>query len=217
MSDSCRLGRAILLPNARVLVSGSGEGGGVPLENSDFSAQVFTLPYLLNADGTLAARPSISSAPSRISYGGSFSVETPDAGSVARGTLVRLSSVTHALEQSQLIYPLTFAAAGPTTLTGAAPAGATRASPGPCLLFLVNLAGVPSTAAMVSVGPEGGPATGVSDRRCGQGSASPHSFVGAEISAVDQQRVRRRCFGLNALGSWDSPGKSAARAVGRAR
>ena len=68
---------ALLLPSGRVLVSGSGEGGGVLLENSDFSAQVFTPPYLFKADGTLAVRPSISSAPSRISYGASFSVETP--------------------------------------------------------------------------------------------------------------------------------------------
>ena len=144
---------ALLLPSARVLVSGSGEGGGVDLANSDFSAQIFTPPYLFKADGTLAARPSISSAPSRISYGGSFSVETPDAGSVVRGTLVRLSSVTHAFNQSQLIYPLTFAAAGPTTLSGAGPTGPTRAPPGPYMLFLVNQAGVPSTAVMVSVGP----------------------------------------------------------------
>jgi hypothetical protein len=144
---------ALLLPSGRVLVSGSGEGGGVDLANSDFTAQIFTPPYLFKADGTLAARPSIASAPSRISYGGSFSVETPDAGSVVRGTLVRLSSVTHAFNQSQLIYPLTFAASGPTTLTGAGPTGATLAPPGPYMLFLVNQAGVPSTAKMVSVGP----------------------------------------------------------------
>jgi hypothetical protein len=143
---------ALLLPSGRVLVRGSGEGGGIDLANSDFTAQLFTPPYLFKADGTLAARPSISSAPSKISYGGSFSVETPDAGSVVRGTLVRLSSVTHAFNQSQLIYPLTFTATGPTTLTGAGPTGATRAPPGPYMLFLVNQAGVPSTAAMVRVG-----------------------------------------------------------------
>jgi hypothetical protein len=144
---------ALLWPDARVLASGSGEGGGVLLENSDFSAQVFTPPYLFNADGTLAARPSITAVPSRISYGGSFSVETPDAGSVVRGTLVRLSSVTHAFNMSQLVYPVTFTATGGTTLRGAGPTGPTLAPPGPYMLFLVNQAGVPSTAAMVTVGP----------------------------------------------------------------
>ncbi len=122
---------ALLLPDARVLASGSGEGGGVLLENSDFSAQVFTPPYLFNADGTLAARPSISSAPSRISYGGSFSVETPDAGSVVRGTLVRLSSVTHAFNQSQLIYPLTFVAHRADDAHGRGSHRACSCAPGP--------------------------------------------------------------------------------------
>jgi hypothetical protein len=144
---------ALLLPDARVLSSGSGEGGGVLYENSDFTAQVFTPPYLFNPDGTLAARPIITSAPSRISYGPSFTVETPDVGSVSRGSLIRLSSVTHAFNQSQLVYPLTFSATGPTSLTAAGPTSANLAPPGPYMLFLVNGSGVPSTATMVTVGP----------------------------------------------------------------
>ena len=143
---------ALLLPDARVLTSGSGEGGGVAYEDSDFTAQIFTPPYLFASDGTLAARPSIASAPSHIFYGGSFEVQTPSAGSVTRGSLVRLSSVTHAFNQSQLIYPLTFSATGATTLTAAGPTGPTLAPPGPYMLFLVNQAGVPSRAAMVTVG-----------------------------------------------------------------
>jgi Domain of unknown function (DUF1929)/Divergent InlB B-repeat domain len=144
---------ALLLPDARVLSSGSGEGAGVSYENSDFTAQVFTPPYLFDPAGTLAARPTITSAPSNISYGQSLAVETPDAGSVTRGTLVRLSSVTHAFNQSQLIYPLAFSATGPTSLTAAGPTGATLAPPGPYMLFLVNGSGVPSTATMLTVGP----------------------------------------------------------------
>ena len=88
-------------------------------------------PYLFKADGTLAARPSISSAPSRISYGAVVLGGDAGRGSVVRGTLVRLSSVTHAFNQSQLIYPLTFAATGPTTLTGAGPTDADLCAPGP--------------------------------------------------------------------------------------
>jgi hypothetical protein len=64
---------------------------------------------------------------------------------VVRGSLIRLSSVTQAFNQSQLIYPLTFAATRATTLTGAGPTGATRAPPGPYMLLLVNQVGVPST------------------------------------------------------------------------
>ncbi len=144
---------ALLLPDARVLSGGSGEGGGVTFEEGQLSAQVFSPPYLFNADGTLAHRPAITTAPSSLSYGQSFSVETPDAASVTRGTLIRLSSVTHAFNQSQLIYPLTFSATGATTISAAGPTNANLAPPGPYMLFLVNATGVPSKAKMVTVGP----------------------------------------------------------------
>jgi hypothetical protein len=137
---------AVLLPDGRVLSSGSGEGGGVPYASSELSAQVFTPPYLFNADGTLAARPTITSAPSSLTYGQSFTVQTPDASSVGRGTLIRLSSVTHAFNQSQLIYPLTFSAAGSTSVGAVAPANPNLAPPGPYMLFLLNKSGVPSVA-----------------------------------------------------------------------
>jgi Domain of unknown function (DUF1929)/Divergent InlB B-repeat domain len=143
---------ALLLPDGRVLSSGSGEGASVSFERSELSAQIFSPPYLYNADGSLAQRPVIASAPTRISYGTSFTVETPDAGSVTRGTLIRLSSVTHAFNQSQLIYPLTFSATGSNTLEATGPTNANLAPPGPYMLFLVNPQGVPSVARMVTVG-----------------------------------------------------------------
>jgi hypothetical protein len=140
---------AMLLPDGRVLSSGSGEGGGVAYANSELSAQVFTPPYLFNRDGTLAARPSITSAPATLGYGQSFTVQTPDAGAVSRGSLIRLSSVTHAFNQSQLIYPLTFTAATTTSVQALAPANGNLAPPGPYMLFLINKSGVPSVAKMV--------------------------------------------------------------------
>jgi hypothetical protein len=80
-------------------------------------------------------------------------VQTPNAGSVSRGTLIRLSSVTHAFNQSQLIYPLTFAAASSTSVRATAPSNANLAPPGPYMLFLVNGAGVPSIARIITIGP----------------------------------------------------------------
>ena len=143
----------LLLPDGRVLSGGSGEGGGVDYANSQLTLQVFTPPYLYNADGTLASRPTITSAPGRLGYGQHFTVQTPNAASVTRGTLIRLSSVTHAFNQSQLIYPLAFAAAGSGAVAATAPANANLAPPGPYMLFLLNAKGVPSLARMVSVGP----------------------------------------------------------------
>jgi hypothetical protein len=143
---------AILLPSGRVLSSGSGEGGEVPFVNSEFSAQLFSPPYLFNPDGSPAPRPSITAAPGSLSYGQSFNVETPDAESISRGTLIRLSSVTHAFNMSQLIYPLSFTATSATTVSAQAPPNANLAPPGPYMLFLINGSGVPSVAKIVTVG-----------------------------------------------------------------
>jgi hypothetical protein len=143
----------LLLPDGRVLSGGSGEGGGVSYAASQLTLQIFSPPYLFNADGTLAPRPSVTSAPSRLTYGQSFTVQTPSAASVTRGTLIRLSSVTHAFNQSQLIYPLAFSPSGSGAVTATAPANANLAPPGPYMLFLLNAKGVPSQARMISVGP----------------------------------------------------------------
>jgi Domain of unknown function (DUF1929)/Glyoxal oxidase N-terminus/Bacterial Ig-like domain (group 1) len=146
-------GTAVLLPSGQVLSSGSGEGGGITYANSEFSAQIFNPPYLFNSDGSPAARPTISSAPSRLSYGQSFTVQSADAGSVTRGTLIRLSSVTHAFNMSQLLYELTFVTSNSMTLSAVAPASGNVAPPGPYMLFLINGSGVPSVARMVTIGP----------------------------------------------------------------
>jgi hypothetical protein len=144
---------SLLLPDGRVLSAGSGEGGGVSYESSQFTLQVFSPPYLFKADGSPAQRPTVTSAPPKITYGATFTVETPDAGTVTRGNLIRLSSVTHAFNQSQVIYPLTFSATGATTLSAQAPATGRLATPGPYMLFLLSSKGVPSVGRMVMVGP----------------------------------------------------------------
>ena len=144
---------AILLPSGRVLSSGSGEGGEVPYANSEFSAQVFSPPYLYNSDGSTAARPTITTAPTTLAYGQTFTVETPNAGSVTRGNLIRASSVTHGFNMGQHIYPLTFTPAGTGRVSAVAPPNANLAPPGYYMLFLINGSGVPSVAKFVKVGP----------------------------------------------------------------
>ena len=144
---------ALLLPDGRVLSSGSGEGGGVKFANSQRTAQIYSPPYLFNPDGTAAHRPPIASAPASLGYGQMIAVGSADAATVHRGTLIRLSSVTHAFNQSQLLYPLTFTATGATTLQAAGPPTANVAPAGPYMLFLINDAGVPSQARMITIGP----------------------------------------------------------------
>ena len=86
-----------------------------------------------------------------LSYGQSFQVESPSASSVTIGKLIRLSTVTHADNMSQVIYPLTFSQ-GATTLTATAPPNANIAPPGPYMLFLINSDGVPSVAKILLIG-----------------------------------------------------------------
>lgn len=129
---------ALLLPDGRVLYSGSGDGDLGP-EKDEQSYELYSPPYLFNG-----ARPTITGAlPARAGYGQTQVVNTPDGAGVAQVTLIRLGSVTHAFDQSELLVRLSFSpvAAG---LTITFPASRTTAPPGPYMLFLVNASGVPS-------------------------------------------------------------------------
>ena len=81
---------SLLLPDGRVLHTGSGEGADQPEERN---AELFSPPYL-----SKGPRPTITDAPSLVGYGTSFTVETPDASDIAKVSLIRLGSVTHAFD-----------------------------------------------------------------------------------------------------------------------
>ena len=133
----------MLLPDGRLLHTGSGDGPGLPRE---LNAELLAPPYLFRGP-----RPEILNAPEAIAYGGELLVSTDDAPRVARVTLVRLSSVTHAFDQSQRFVELGFRkVAGGLRLK--APDSGAVAPPGPYLLFILNGLGVPSVARIVRVG-----------------------------------------------------------------
>jgi Domain of unknown function (DUF1929)/Bacterial Ig domain/Kelch motif len=134
---------AILLPDARVLVSGMGaDFGNVP---NEMNAEFYSPPYLFKG-----ARPAISQAPAQISFGTNFFVATPDAATITTAVLIRTGAVTHFFDQNTRYVPLTFQQ---TTggLTLSAPAGANFAPPGYYMLFLVNSSGIPSIAPFVQL------------------------------------------------------------------
>lgn len=146
-------GTALLLPDGTVLSGGSGlpaatgeNTGSVPQAlYGHKDIEIFYPPYLFQANGSLAARPTISSAPTSVNYAQSFFVGTPNAASISKITLVRLSSVTHTFNESQRMNYLTFTqAAGGLTVT--APANGNQCPPGYYMLFLINSSGVPSVA-----------------------------------------------------------------------
>jgi Domain of unknown function (DUF4082)/Domain of unknown function (DUF1929)/Glyoxal oxidase N-terminus len=161
---------AALLPDGRVLVGGGGLPGaigeigiyGARIANiAELSkpnargfghkkVEIFSPPYLFNASGNLAARPVITSAPLSVTDGETFFIGTSGTGSQPKVSLVRLPSVTHAFnqDQRQIRLDLTLASGG---LYVTAPSSPNECPPGRYMLFVLNSAGVPSVAEIITV------------------------------------------------------------------
>jgi hypothetical protein len=134
---------ALLLPDGRVMSAG---GNGHP------EVEVFSPPYL-----SASARPTITGAPSSVSYGQQFTVQTPNATAIRQVNWIRLPAVTHAFDQNQRFVRLTFTqASGGLTVT--APSSTTLAPPGHYMLFVLDGQGVPSVARIMRLGGTGTPA-----------------------------------------------------------
>ncbi len=134
---------ALLMPDGTVLVAGSGHAN--PGLAGQDSAQIYSPAYL-----SKGPRPTITSAPSSVSYGSSFSVSTPDAGNISAVNLVSLGSDTHQSDMDQHFVPLSFTHSS-GTLTIQAPASGDYAPPGHYMLFILNSNGVPAVAPIISV------------------------------------------------------------------
>src|SRR5947209_6163976 len=114
---------SLLLPDGRVLHTGSGDGASAPRE---LSYELYSPPYLFQG-----ARPGITGAtPATVAYGQTLVVETPDAASIAKVTFIRTGSVTHAFDQARRLVPLAFSpVSGGVSVT--LPRSHTTAPPGP--------------------------------------------------------------------------------------
>ena len=134
---------ALLLPDGRVLMAG---GGALPGRATDVrNAEIYSPPYLFRGP-----RPTISAAPATANYGDSFDVMTPNPAQIAKVSLIRSASVTHAFDMNQRFQFLSFTQ-GAGKVTVQAPATANLAPPGDYLLFLVDTDGVPSVGRFVRV------------------------------------------------------------------
>jgi len=139
---------ALLLPDATVWLAGGNPQRGTYVQQME----IYQPPYLFDSTGALATRPSITSAPSSVSYGNAFSVQTPDAASINRVVLVRNGTATHAFGMDQREVELSFTAQS-GSLTVAAPPNGNIAPPGYYMLFLLNSSGAPSVATFVQMLP----------------------------------------------------------------
>jgi galactose oxidase len=163
---------AILLPDARVFVGGGGlpaasgeiANGEVCTDSADTlncrtsghkDVEVFSPPYLFRAGGLPAPRPTITSAPSSVAYGQSFTVGvgTVNAQSIQKVTWIRLPSMTHSFSQDQRINFMAFTpSADGLSLTVTAPPNSKKCPPGHYMLFLINGRGTPSVARIIKIG-----------------------------------------------------------------
>ncbi len=154
---------ALLLPDATVWVA-----GGNPVRGTyERHVEIYQPAYLFQSDGTLAARPSITSVPGSVSYGNQFTLQTPDAASIASAVLVRNGTVTHSFGMDQRMVGMSFTA-GSGSLTVTAPPNGNVAPPGYYMLFILNNNDVPSVARSILLTSSSTPAPTVT-------SISPNS------------------------------------------
>jgi hypothetical protein len=160
---------ALLLPDGRVLAAG---GGRLPPAIDHLNGEIYSPPYLFR--GT---RPQITGAPASITYGSSFVIDTPDSGTVARVTLVRSSSVTHARNYDQRFVELAFVP-GANQLTVEAPTGADLAPAGYYMLFVLDANGVPSVGRLVRIdAAPTGPTLSIDDVNIVEGTGGSRAAV----------------------------------------
>ena len=67
------------------------------------NAELYSPPYL-----SQGARPTITDAPTLVGWGTTFSVQTPEAANIAKVSLIRLGSVTHAFDMNGRLLWLSF-------------------------------------------------------------------------------------------------------------
>src|SRR5207247_6227903 len=135
----------LLLPDGTVFLSGSNPAQG-SYENP---IAIYKPAYWINADNSPAVRPTITSVPLGVTYGGTFTVATPNT-DIASVVLIKPGSVTHSFDMDQRFVGLSFTAVT-GGLTATVPSNSNLTPPGYYMLFVVNKAGVPSVASFVHI------------------------------------------------------------------
>src|SRR5262249_51217394 len=136
---------SLLLPDASVALL-----GGNPVRGSyEQRIEIYRPSYLFKLDGSAATRPAIRGvSPGPQPLGGTFHGQTADAADIASVALIRPGAPTHAFDMEQRLVGLSYTA-GAGVLNVTAPPNGNIAPPGYYMLFILNSAGVPSTARFV--------------------------------------------------------------------
>jgi galactose oxidase len=121
-------------------------GGGLCECSADHANyEIFTPPYLFNADGTtLATRPIIQSVSTTSASAGSSITVTMNTANVHTFAMIKASAVTHSVNNDQRRLPLPVTSQSGSTFSLAIAANVNVALPGYYFLFAMNANGVPS-------------------------------------------------------------------------
>jgi galactose oxidase len=138
---------AILLPDGRVFSGGGGLCATCTTNHPD--GQIYSPPYLFNPDGTARIRPVITSAPTNTGTGSTITVTTNSA--TPTFALIRMSAVTHGVNNDQRRIPLTPTTVNGTTYTLQLPSDKGVVLPGNYMLFVLDANGTPSVAAIMNI------------------------------------------------------------------
>ncbi|KAH7169897.1 galactose oxidase precursor [Dactylonectria macrodidyma] len=139
---------SLLLPDATVLNGGGGLCGSCTTNH--FDAQIFTPPYLYDANGNLAKRPSIQAiAATTLKVGRTMSLRTDSA--ISSASLVRYGTSTHTVNTDQRRIPVALKKRDTNLYSFVIPADPGIALPGYWMLFVMNQAGVPSVAKTIKI------------------------------------------------------------------
>ena len=148
---------ALLLLDGRVLAAGSGYCSGSVFCNgaSHRDGEVYSPPYLFDAFGMPAARPSITSGPARVTSGNTFTV-TGTAG-LTKFSMIKMGSTSHGVNTDVRFVNVNFTetSAGVYELT--AHGNQNVLTPGYWMLFGLNANDVPSEAHVVQANTSGQP------------------------------------------------------------
>jgi len=139
---------AILLPDGRVFSGGGGLCGQGCTTNHP-NGQIFSPPYLFRANGRLRRRPVITRAPGQATAGHEITVVTNSA--TPHFALIRMSAVTHSLNNDQRRISLTPIRVRGTRYTFRLPARRGVLLPGSYMLFASYANGTPSVAKIINI------------------------------------------------------------------
>ena len=127
---------ALLLPDGRVATAGGNPDRGV----EERRLEIYSPPYMSKP------RPVINSAPQKVSYGGTFTIQTPQANNIKWVSLIKPMATTHGLDTDQRLVSLTINSVSGTSLTVTVTSNRNIATPGWYMLFITDQNNVPSVA-----------------------------------------------------------------------